>query len=300
VNQPEGRRPGRYRAAAVVLAAMAVGCGASLPELAGDERSAAVAAERVLSEPSAGCHAGELSALDGARRRITVDGEERSYLEDAPAVPADRPLPVVLSFHGFRGSAWAHRGGTGWGTVARQEGFIALGPEGHEGVELLGATGRGWDIRPTEIRDAAFVRALLDAVERERCVDRRRVFATGMSNGGFFTNLLGCVLADRLAAIAPVAGAIPLSRCTPLRPLPVLMIQGSADNVVSPDMVRAARDWWTGVDGCGASEDRDGCTRYRGCAADVVYCEGPQGHVWPTDATARIWRFFQAHPRRSA
>src|SRR5262249_19948339 len=144
------------------------------------------------------------------------------------------------------------------------------------------------------------VRSLLDAVERERCVDRRRVFATGMSNGGFFTNLLGCVLADRLAAIAPVAGAIPLGRCTAARPVPVLLIQGSADTVVSPAMVRAARDWWTGVDGCGAAEERDGCARYRGCTADVLYCEGPQGHVWPSDATERIWRFFQAHPRPAA
>jgi len=62
--------------------------------------------------------------------------------------------------------------------------------------------------------------------------------------------------------------------------------------------VRGARDWWVRADSCGDRIDRDGCERFTGCAADVVYCEGPQAHRWPGDATARIWRFFQAHPRR--
>jgi polyhydroxybutyrate depolymerase len=288
----------RGRGATVAALALLAACGRSLPELAGDERTAAEAAASVPVDPSAGCRDGALPAADGERRELTVGGEQRSYIVDAPAAPAGRPLAVVLSFHGFRGSAWQHRLWTGWGALAGREGLIALNPEGHEGVELLQTTGRGWDFRPGETRDTSFVRALLDAVERERCVDRRRVFATGMSNGGFFTNLLGCVLADRLAAVAPVAGAIPLRRCTPSRPVPILLIQGNSDRVVSPDMVRGARDWWTGTAGCGAAEERDGCARYGGCAADVVYCEGPQGHIWPSDATGRIWRFFQAHPRR--
>jgi polyhydroxybutyrate depolymerase len=290
------RSPCRPAVATLFLVVSA--CNRGLPEVVGEERAGIVAARLVSSEPSSGCRAGDLAAVDGGRRRITVGGEQRTYILDAPAAPGDRPLPVVLSFHGFRGSAWRHRWWTGFSALARDEGFVTIHPDGHEGVELLETTGRGWDFRPGETRDVAFVRALLDSVEEDRCVDRRRVFATGMSNGGFFTNLLGCVLSDRLAAIAPVAGAIALRRCAPSRPIPVLLIQGNADRVVSPDMVRGARDWWTGVDGCGAAEERDGCTRHRGCVADVVYCEGSQGHIWPGDATARIWRFFQAHPRR--
>jgi hypothetical protein len=62
-------------------------------------------------------------------------------------------------------------------------------------------------------------------------------------------------------------------------------------------MVHGARDWWALANGCGPAVERDGCTRYTRCAADVVYCEGPQAHRWPRSATARVWRFFQAHPR---
>jgi polyhydroxybutyrate depolymerase len=261
-----------------------------------DERAALARAAAVRPDPSAGCRPGTLAGARGARRSITVDGDERSWLLDAPAAPADRPLAVVLSFHGFRGTARRHRWWTGFGRLARGEGFIAVHPDGHEGVRLLNTTGRGWDLRPDETRDAVFVAAVVDRLEAERCVDRRRVFATGMSNGGFFSNLLGCRLAGRLAAIAPVAGAMPLAACAPARPVAVLLVHGSADRLVRPELVRRAHEWWARAGGCGPAREADGCVRHAGCTADVVYCEGAHAHRWPGDATLRIWRFFQAHP----
>jgi polyhydroxybutyrate depolymerase len=286
--RPKGVRHLCLRCAALVLFAA---CGRGAPEAT----HAAPATASAL--PSAGCRDGTLPAVDGDRRRITVGGEERSYLLDAPAAAADRPLPLLLSFHGFRGSAWRHRWWTGLGTLARREELIALSPEGHGGVHLLDTTGVGWDFQPGETRDLAFVRALLDQLEAERCVDRRRVFATGMSNGGFFANLLGCALADRLAGIAPVSGAMALGRCEPARPIPVLFIYGSGDRVVRPDLVQGARDWWVRANGCTTSAPVDGCTRHGGGLAEVIDCEGEQGHWWPGGTTERIWTFFRAHPR---
>ena len=273
-------------------------CGRGLPEPDAEERAALAAAAVVAPEPSAGCRAGSSPRVRGARRTLIVGGEERGYLIDAPAAPGDRPLPLVLDFHGFRGSAQGQRWWTGMGRLALRDGFIAVHPEGHDGVRLLGTAGRGWDIRPDEARDAGFVRRLLDRFEQERCVDRRRVFATGTSNGAFFASLLGCVAADRLAAVAPVAGGLDLRACAPVRPVPILFVYGRADRIVRAEMVHGARDWWARADGCGAAVERDGCTRYTACAADVIFCEGPQAHRWPRSATPRIWRFFQAHPRR--
>ena len=287
----------RGRRSLLVLA-LGAACGRGLPEPSTEERAALAAAAVVAPEPSAGCHGGRLARLRAERQGLAVAGEERGYLVDAPAGPADRPLPVVLDFHGFRGSASGQRWWTGFGRLALREGFIAVHPEGHDEVRLLETTGRGWDMRPVETRDAEFVRALLDRLERERCIDRRRVYATGMSNGAFFANLLGCVMADRLAAVAPVAGGLDLRACAPSRPMPILFVYGRADRVVRPEMVRGARDWWARADACGAPVEQDGCTHHTGCAADVVACEGPQAHRWPRSATARVWRFFQAHPRR--
>ena len=254
----------------------------------------------IVPAPSAGCRAGDaFSALAGERRRITVGGEERSYLIDAPAAAGDMPLPLVLAFHGFRADAGGLRNGSGFAELAAGGQLIAVHPEGRTGVELLGTTGRGWDTAPDDERDVAFVRALLDAIEGERCVDGRRVFATGFSNGAFLANVLGCRLADRLAAVAAVSGARALDRCAPAAPMPVLFFHGTADRVVPLGVTTAARAWWRAANHCapGDDEPRDGCVAARGCAADVVYCEHPFAHTWPHDATMRMWRFFQAHPR---
>jgi polyhydroxybutyrate depolymerase len=279
----------RARAASVVLA-VCLGCG-------GGAARAPVSDGAVASE---GCRAGAFTAVRGARQEVVVGGERRSYLIDAPAGPADVPRPVVLVFHGFRSDAWNPRNGAGWPLLAERDGFIALHPDGHEGVRLLGTEGRGWDLAAGETRDAAFVAAVLDRIERERCVDRRRVFATGFSNGGFFASLLGCALADRIAAIAAVGGAHALPGCTPARPVPVLLLHGRADEVVEPALVRGARDWWSAAAGCTSTDAEGPCELQRGCRADVVFCLHPGGHVWPADATPRIWRFFQDHPQGAA
>ncbi len=118
-----------------------------------------------------------------------------------------------------------------------------------------------------------------------------------MSNGAFFASLVGCRLADRIAAIAPVAGAMPLPACAPARPVAVLLTFGRADDIVPPSLMRAARDWWARVDRCGDGRERDGCTYFERCAADLVACEGPQAHTWPSGTTDRIWTFFASHPR---
>jgi polyhydroxybutyrate depolymerase len=237
------------------------------------------------------------TGLRGVRRDLQVGSEMRSYVLDVPAGPTDEPRPVVLAFHGFRAAAGRLRRRSGLGRLAQRYGVIVAFPEGHDGVELLGTTGRGWDIEVGQTRDLAFVTALLDALEREWCVDRRRGYVTGMSNGGFFANLLGCVLGDRLAAIAPVAGAKALPACPHPQPLPVLLIHGSNDKVVDPKLARGARDWWARTNGCTGDQREEHCTLATGCRADVTYCEANQGHSWPRPAARRILAFFEAHAR---
>jgi polyhydroxybutyrate depolymerase len=247
-------------------------------------------------EPSRGCRAGTVARAAGTR--LEVDG--RTVLLDAPGAPADRPLPLVVAFHGFRSDPEALRAGTNLDEVSRREQVVVAYPAGRDDVELLGTRGRGWDLRPEQTTDRDFVRTLLDRLEADRCIDRRRVYATGFSNGGFVTSLLGCQLADRFAAVATVAGALDLGACAPAHPVPILFLYGSSDRVVTPDLVRRGVDWWVARNRCGASGAVDGCTRWTGCAAAVAACEGTQAHRWPPDATERIWRFFEEHPKLSS
>ena len=78
--------------------------------------------------------------------------------------------------------------------------------------------------------DVGFINALLDEIASEYCIDPKRVFATGMSNGGFMSHRLGCELATRFAAIAPVAGVlgIPVESCTPPRAVPIIVFHAPA------------------------------------------------------------------------
>jgi polyhydroxybutyrate depolymerase len=289
-SRDDARRAPRclLRACCALLGALlAVACGGNPPA----EHPAG--ATPPPPEPSAGCRPGTSPAVVGGRRQVAG----RPVLLDAPAAASDRPAPLVLALHGFRSTPEDMRDGTGLSELARTDGVVVAYPQGHDGVELLGTSGVGWDMRPAETIDRDFVRDLLDRLERDRCIDRRRIYVTGMSNGGFLANLLGCQLADRLAAVAPVAGALDLGDCVPARPVPILLLYGTADAVVPPDLVRGGVAWWARRNACGAPAPAEGCTRWSGCAADVVACEGPQAHRWPADATGKIWHFFSAHPR---
>jgi len=84
--------------------------------------------------------------------------------------------------------------------------------------------------------DIAFFNEMLDKLSVEYSVDATRIYATGLSDGGFMDVRLGCVMADRIAAIAPVGAEMPRQLgCLPSRPVPVLMINGTDDPVVKYD-----------------------------------------------------------------
>src|SRR5918993_1187228 len=71
-----------------------------------------------------------------------------------------------------------------------------------------------------------------DLAEQEGFVDRSRVYATGLSMGAMMSSTLACVMADRIAAIGPVAGVEDPEGCEPGRPVPVLAMHGTADPIL--------------------------------------------------------------------
>ena len=87
----------------------------------------------------------------------------------------------------------------------------------------------------SNVDDAGFVRDLIDRLEANACVDRRRVYAAGMSNGAELSHRLACDLADRIRAIGPVAGVDVTTACAPARAVPMLEVHGTADQNVPFD-----------------------------------------------------------------
>jgi polyhydroxybutyrate depolymerase len=260
------------------------------------------AAADVPPQPSAGCSAATVETGRELHRTIDVDGVSRVYILDVPErIQPKTPVPLVFDFHGFGHSAAGLWKVSGFRELAARDGFITVYPNGLP-VHLLGRDGPGWQIFTTDAnRDLALTARLLDQLERTYCIDRARVFATGFSNGGFFSNILGCVMADRFAAIAPVSGGRITVACAPAHGVPVLIHHGRRDRVIDVSQGRAARDAWVEKNHCHA-QSSSGCEWHRECrdGVEVGYCEDDGDHYWPAAATARIWEFFRAHPMHAA
>jgi polyhydroxybutyrate depolymerase len=166
------------------------------------------------------------------RGALVFQGKARSYYLYTPAsYRADRSTPLLLVLHGYLGNDRLMMNMTGFNELAEKEGFLVVYPN------ALQARWRAYSAPSDRTdEDVAFIRALLQKVEEERNVDARRIYATGFSSGGFFSQRLACEMSDKIAAIAPVSATIgvPLTEsCKPGRPVPVLMINGVKDPIIT-------------------------------------------------------------------
>jgi len=167
--------------------------------------------------------------------KLTVDGRERSYLVHIPPQYNPKmPTPVVLIFHGAGMNASMTVAFTGMSKKSDEAGFIAVYPNG-TGIDpflTLNAGGRKGILAEHSADDVKYVGHLLDDLANAVNVDQKRVFATGMSNGGMMCYRLAAELSDRIAAIAPVAGTMAIDEAKPKRPVSVMHFHGKADTLV--------------------------------------------------------------------
>jgi len=197
--------------------------------------------------PSAGKSCVSLAAGDHDRV-LSVGGDEREYrLHVPPSGKGEARKPLVMVFHGGGQSGPRIEELIGMDSVADREGFLVAYPTGTKGL-LGGHTWNGGDCCGPAMRqnvdDVGFTRRIIDTLVDEGCVDPDRVYATGISNGAIFTYRLGCELSDKIAAIAPIAGALMLKQCSPERAVPAIIFHGTADEDVK---VKGGRNWQSGA-----------------------------------------------------
>ena len=225
---------------------------------------------------------------------------------------AQRATALVIGFHGFSRSGEQHEQMSGMSVFADAHGFIAAYPDG------LGGAWNGGTCCTTESDDVAFTRDLVSEVSLHYCIDKKRIFATGISNGGLFTNRLACEAADLVAAVAPVASGIGVA-CEPARPVAHLAFAGSADPLVPHGVTELEVQQWRNLNGCSDvseqvySQGDATCLEWSECSegAAVRFCTiDGGGHTWPNspeplpwgktsvdiDASAEIFDFFEQHP----
>ncbi|MBI1770554.1 MAG: esterase [Bacteroidetes bacterium] len=175
-------------------------------------------------------------------KKINIEGEQREYIVHLPInLNSQKKHALLLVFHGGGGTAKNSLSFFGFNQVADTAAFIVVYPNGIK---------KGWNdgrlIRKHNHNDIGFIRQLIDQLGKDYPVDEKRVFATGISNGGFFSFALGFHLADKIRAIAPVCATIPediLKSSTPAKPVSLLLINGTQDPLVPYNGGKVGGKW---------------------------------------------------------
>ncbi len=157
-------------------------------------------------------------------------GLTRSYELHVPAGPSRQPRPLLIALNGRGGTGHQFSDLTNFDALADSQGFIAVYPDGYEKSWADGRGGTPAD--KAGVDDVAFINRLIEVISDQLEVDPKRIYATGISNGGHMSQRLACALSDRIAAVAVVAATMGerLARgCKPGQPVSMLLMHGTND-----------------------------------------------------------------------
>ena len=266
--------------------------------------------------------------IDGS---IMHDGIQRDYILYIPAIyDGNQDVPLVLNFHGLGSNANEQMFYGDFRDIADTEGFVLVHPQGTtlNGSQYWNVGSPGSSGIPVD--DVGFTEALIDELANLYAINLDRVYATGMSNGGFMSFLLACQLSEKIAAIASVTGSMTFDtydNCNAQHPTPILQIHGTNDGVVPYDgnttwilPIEDVISYWVNYNNCQTNptittfpdlNPSDGSI-----VEHIVYTDGDNasttelmkviggGHTWPgsvfnlpgtnqdINASMEIWQFF--------
>ena len=267
---------------------------------------------------------------------IVVDGRYRSYRLYIPTALSSGNHPLVLNMHGLGSNAIEQQYYGNFMPIADTAGFYVVMPQGLSAT-YMGTTTTFWSVgfpgTPSNVDDVKFLSALIDTLAARYPVDMARVYATGMSNGGYMAHILGLQLNNKIAAIASVAGSIVpgvYATLTPVRSVPAMQIHGTADSTVPYNgfaffgmPLDTVVQFWIRNNGCNATPVQTSLlninTTDNSTADHFVWSGGRNGatveffringgsHSWPGafpvfpstnqdfSASSEIWRFFRQY-----
>ncbi|MEO6190576.1 MAG: PHB depolymerase family esterase [Saprospiraceae bacterium] len=262
-------------------------------------------------------------------RTIQHNGLTRDYRIYVPAsYKKGQAVPLVFNLHGFTSNALQQEFYGDFRPIADTAGFILVHPNGTVGGP---SNQTFWNVGffPSNIDDIGFLEALIDTISAQYSINSKRIYSTGMSNGGFMSYSLAC-FSQRFAAIASVAGSMTnetLQRCKPARKIPILEVHGTADQTVPYDgssgfaSIPNLLNFWLKINECSSGANdllipdidvSDGAT------AEHIIFNCPQfpvehfkvmngAHTWPGakfnigvtcqdfNASEEIWKFFNRY-----
>ena len=270
-----------------------------------------------------------ISAQQTINGSMIHNGIQRDYILYIPAIyDGSTDVPLVLNFHGYGSNANEQMFYGDFRDIADTEGFLLVHPQGTiiNGDQQwnVGFLGNG-----NTTDDVGFTEALIDELANLYTINLDRVYATGMSNGGFMSFLLACQLSEKIAAVASVTGSMTpdtYDACNAQQPTPILQIHGTGDSNVlynGDTWTRSIEDvisYWVNYNNCETSPTTTALTdinRLDGSTVEhIIYSGGDNGvttehmkiigggHTWPSsaitlpgtnqdiNASMEIWHFF--------
>lgn len=262
-------------------------------------------------------------AQSNVTHTIFQDTIQRSFLVHLPTgYQPGTPVSCVFVLHGSGATALQQQVYSKMDNIANANGFIVVYPSGINNTWLVGTAGT----YTSSSRDVEFIGAVLDTLLSLYAIKTDRVYACGLSQGGYMSHRLACDLQDRFAAIASVAGGISDSSsfyCSSERSVPVLLIHGTDDPYVPYSWAERSAEFWVTKNECAVLADTSAVNNsnttdnstvqrivYSNCSNEVtveMFRIDGGGHTWPgsavnlpgygatnhdISASSEIWKFF--------
>ncbi len=246
---------------------------------------------------------------------LSVGDLTRTFLVHVPThrptttTGALRPYPLLVLLHGSNGEGANVEYASRMDSIADVHGYVVAYPNAlRAGGGLYPAD---WNAgtccgepQREGVDDLGFIAAIVTDAEKQLPVDPHRVYVAGFSSGALMAYHAGCQLAGTFAAIGVVEGSIDDAACAPRRAVPLVAVQGTADESVTyhdpsltppPYPVPAAAtslppsvQFWVAANGCAAARDtataphvrQTSFTKCTGADVTLYTIDGGQ-HGWP-------------------
>jgi polyhydroxybutyrate depolymerase len=290
-----------------VLIAGLAGCSDTGTGSAGSSAGAlasapSTAATIALASPSPAAPSAAAKSANKRQESIAIGDDERVVDLFTPSIPSGEAAPLLVLLHANGESPFVMEQESRIGELAAREGVVvALPPAPEHRWVVMVASGDPVTQNP----DVDYVAGLIGRLVRDLPVDRDQVYLAGFSMGAVLAERMACQHADLVAAVALNAGAPWSDACSPSRPVPILVMHGTADNTFRIALAGEVVTHWRELDGCtdatvttqlsdtASSEVNADCTE--GTTVQFVRYAG-SGHRWLAnpDATEVLWQFLSA------
>ncbi len=284
-----------------------------------------------------GCSSGsspEAAPPDSAVQEDPIFGGDRPvpYFRAPESWDRKKPIPLVVLLHGFGAGGYAQAAYFNMAKLVEEKKFLLVAPDGtpdSKGRRFWNAVDTCCDFEKKGVDDVKYLTGLVDEIGTRYTLDKKRIFLLGHSNGGAMSYRLACDAAPKFAAAVTLAPPFysDAASCKPSEPVAIRHMHGTKDETVPYEggaatlatfpSVQSIVDSWARWNGCGAADSTaaplDIDLKVAGAETKVTRWTGckPNGDVelWRMEGTthipfdlsadlpARIWAFFEAHPK---